>query len=630
MKLRLSSSSIRYKLVAIVILTTLFALLVSSTAIVWYDLNEYRESYINDLSTQTELLGAATAAALDFDDAEVAEDGLLVLRFRPRVIAGAVYDARGKLFASYVREGANPVFPELPREDGVYIEEPEILAFKRVIENGTILGSAYIVAEYDPYAEMLNYAGIVLLVALIALLLAALFSMWLQTVVTRPILSVAGVARQVVDQRDYDQRVEKSSDDEVGVLVDAFNEMLDEVQERDEALRKKEAQQRIILESALHSFITMDQDGKIVEFNPTAERTFGYAREDVIGKEMAPLIIPPALRDKHREGLKRYLKTGEEHVLGRRVEMTAVKADNSEFPVELGITRIETEGAPIFTAFVADITERKRAEEEIRALNAELEKRVKERTAQLEVANSELESFCYSVSHDLRGPLRAIDGFSEALVEDLPDDLPEQSMRYLERIRSATQRMGQLIEDLLNLSKVSRAGLTFTNVDLSAIAAEVVNGLRQQEADRKVEVSIWDGMTVTGDTRLLRVALENLIGNAWKFTRNCDAAHIEIGSMRDEDRVVYFVRDNGAGFDMKYADKLFGAFQRLHNVNEYPGTGIGLATVQRIVHRHGGRVWADASPGKGAVFYFSLSREQSTQVVNASNHAHEPEAMENY
>jgi PAS domain S-box-containing protein len=628
-KLRLSSSSIRYKLVAIVILTTLVALLVSSAAIVWYDLNEYRESYIRDLSTQTELLGAATAAALDFNDAEVAEEGLSVLRFRPRVIAAAVYDARGKLFASYVREGASPVFPELPREDGVYVEETEILAFKRVIGNGTILGSAYIVAEYDPHAEMLNYAGIVLLVALIALLLAALFSMWLQTVVTRPILSVASVARQVVDQRDYDQRVEKSSDDEVGVLVDAFNEMLDEVQERDEALRKKEAQQRTILESALHSFITMDQDGKIVEFNPTAERTFGYAREDVIGKEMAPLIIPPALRDKHREGLKRYLKTGEEHVLGRRVEMTAVKADNSEFPVELGITRIETEGAPIFTAFVADITERKRAEEEIRALNAELEKRVKERTAQLEVANSELESFCYSVSHDLRGPLRAIDGFSEALVEDLPDDLPEQSMRYLERIRSATQRMGQLIEDLLNLSKVSRAGLTFTNVDLSAIAAEVVNGLRQQEADRKVEVSIWDGMTVTGDTRLLRVALENLIGNAWKFTRNCDAAHIEIGSMRDEDRVVYFVRDNGAGFDMKYADKLFGAFQRLHNVNEYPGTGIGLATVQRIVHRHGGRVWADASPGKGAVFYFSLSREQSTQVVNASNHAHEPEAMEN-
>lgn len=629
MKLRLSSSSIRYKLVAIVILTTLVALLVSSAAIVWYDLNEYRESYIRDLSTQTELLGAATAAALDFNDAEVAEEGLSVLRFRPRVIAAAVYDARGKLFASYVREGASPVFPELPREDGVYVEETEILAFKRVIGNGTILGSAYIVAEYDPHAEMLNYAGIVLLVALIALLLAALFSMWLQTVVTRPILSVASVARQVVDQRDYDQRVEKSSDDEVGVLVDAFNEMLDEVQERDEALRKKEAQQRTILESALHSFITMDQDGKIVEFNPTAERTFGYAREDVIGKEMAPLIIPPALRDKHREGLKRYLKTGEEHVLGRRVEMTAVKADNSEFPVELGITRIETEGAPIFTAFVADITERKRAEEEIRALNAELEKRVKERTAQLEVANSELESFCYSVSHDLRGPLRAIDGFSEALVEDLPDDLPEQSMRYLERIRSATQRMGQLIEDLLNLSKVSRAGLTFTNVDLGAIAAEVVNGLRQQEADRKVEVSIWDGMTVTGDTRLLRVALENLIGNAWKFTRNCDAAHIEIGSMRDEDRVVYFVRDNGAGFDMKYADKLFGAFQRLHNVNEYPGTGIGLATVQRIVHRHGGRVWADASPGKGAVFYFSLSREQSTQVVNASNHAHEPEAMEN-
>jgi light-regulated signal transduction histidine kinase (bacteriophytochrome) len=295
--------------------------------------------------------------------------------------------------------------------------------------------------------------------------------------------------------------------------------------------------------------------------------------------------------------------------------MTAMRADGSEFPVEQGITRIDSAGAPVFTAFISDITERKQAEAEIRSLNAELEQRVQVRTAQLEQANRELESFSYSVSHDLRGPLRAIDGFSEALVEDLPTDLPDQAARYLDRIRAATLRMGELIDDLLNLSKVSRADLTPTEVDLSAVAADIVRVLRDQAPDRYVEVSVWEGMTAAGDARLLRVALENLIGNAWKFTRQTENPRIEVGCIRDEEHAVYFVRDNGAGFDMKYADKLFGAFQRLHHVNEYPGTGIGLATVQRIVHRHGGRVWADAALGKGAIFYFSLTPVQEGMVV---------------
>lgn len=607
MKLYKSSSSIRYKLIAVVILTTLTALLVASAAMVLYDLKAYRQSAINDVSTQTELLGAATAAALDFNDARVAQEALSVLRYRPVVTAGAVYDARGGLFATYARDGADPGFPELPRDDGVYIEGSEIVAFKRVIDNGTILGSAYLSAEYDPYGRLLDYAGIVALVVLAALLVAVPLSMWLQAVVTRPILSVADVSRQVVRARDYSQRVDKSSDDEVGALVDAFNDMLDQIQQRDEALQKKEAQTRTILKSALHSFITMDHEGRVLEFNPAAEQTFGYARDDVVGKEMAPLIIPPSTREKHRAGLKRYLNTGRGSVLGRRVETTAMKSGGEEFPVELGITRIDTEGEPVFSAFIADITERKRSEEEIRALAAELEQRVEERTEQLKVANKELESFCYSVSHDLRGPLRAIDGFSEALIEDMPSDLPEQASRYLDRIRAATLRMGQLIDDLLSLSKVSRAGLSYEEIDLSGIATEVVDALRQQEPERNVEVSIWERMSVTGDASLLRVALENLLGNAWKFTRKVDSPRIEVGCMQDGDSSVYFVRDNGAGFDMKYADKLFGAFQRLHHIDEYPGTGIGLATVQRIVHRHGGRVWADAAPGKGAVFFFSLA-----------------------
>jgi signal transduction histidine kinase len=251
--------------------------------------------------------------------------------------------------------------------------------------------------------------------------------------------------------------------------------------------------------------------------------------------------------------------------------------------------------------------ELKASNDEVLRLNAELEQRVAERTAQLEYTNKELEAFCYSVSHDLRAPLRSIDGFSQALVEDFASQVPDEGQRYLSRIRAATQRMAQLIEDLLNLSRVSRGELQLQDIDVAEIARQVAAELQQREPGRRVELSVWDGMQARADPRLLRAALENLIGNAWKFTARCDAPRIEVGALADGGRSTFFVRDNGAGFDMAYADKLFGAFQRLHSVNEYAGTGIGLATVQRIVHRHGGRIWADAKPGKGAVFFFTLA-----------------------
>jgi light-regulated signal transduction histidine kinase (bacteriophytochrome) len=253
-----------------------------------------------------------------------------------------------------------------------------------------------------------------------------------------------------------------------------------------------------------------------------------------------------------------------------------------------------------------EVGERRRAEEEVLRLNAELEQRVKERTAQLEYTNGELESFCYTVSHDLRAPLRAIDGFSQALIEDFPKDVPEDAQRYLSRIRSSTLRMGQLIEDLLNLSRVSRTELARREVDVGDIARQVATDLHVRNATRAVEIVVWDDMLAKADARLLRAALENLMSNAWKFTGKVEQPRIEVGVLRDGGRSTFFVKDNGAGFDMAYANKLFGAFQRLHSANEYAGTGIGLATVQRIVHRHGGRIWADAKPGKGAVFFFTL------------------------
>ncbi|MFH0953311.1 MAG: transporter substrate-binding protein [Verrucomicrobiota bacterium] len=253
-----------------------------------------------------------------------------------------------------------------------------------------------------------------------------------------------------------------------------------------------------------------------------------------------------------------------------------------------------------------DEERRKRAEEDLRNLNVELERRVQQRTAELAATNKELESFAYSVSHDLRSPLQHIVGFSQALQEDCGDVLQEKARRYLDMLHSETQRMSHLIDAILRLSRATRGEMRRERVDLSQLAQEVETELRKAEPDRAVDCSVAPGMVAQGDPALLRAALQNLLGNAWKFTRKCDRARVEVGMVEQDGKLVYFVRDNGAGFDMKQASKLFAPFQRLHSEEDYPGTGVGLATVQRIVHRHGGRIRAEAEPGKGATFYFTL------------------------
>lgn len=242
----------------------------------------------------------------------------------------------------------------------------------------------------------------------------------------------------------------------------------------------------------------------------------------------------------------------------------------------------------------------------LRRVSVDLEDQVVLRTTQLAAANQELEAFSYSVSHDLRAPLRSIDGFSRALLDDYSAQLDEVGKDYLQRVRAATQRMGQLIDDMLKLSRVTRSEMNFETVNLSMLAQTVADELQQAQPERHVEFVCTPGMMVRGDAHLLKVALENLLGNAWKFTSKREQAHIEIGVTHQVGASVYFVRDNGAGFDMAYVGKLFAAFQRLHAMTEFPGTGIGLATVQRIIHRHGGRVWAEGEPDKGAKFYFTL------------------------
>ncbi len=264
-----------------------------------------------------------------------------------------------------------------------------------------------------------------------------------------------------------------------------------------------------------------------------------------------------------------------------------------------------------YVGTVTDISVQKNIEDELRIHREHLEELVSERTRALELANRELEAFAYSISHDLRTPLRTIDGFSHALEEDCADVIGDEGRDHLRRVRAATQHMGRLIDDILKLSRMSRGEMQWSEVDISLLSSEAVERLREAEPERQVDISVAGNMQGRGDPVLLGVVLDNLIGNAWKYTGLKDDASIEVGVLEQEGEQVYFVKDNGAGFDMSYIDKLFGIFQRLHKVGEFDGAGIGLATVQRIIHRHNGRIWAKAEVDKGASFFFTLGAPMS-------------------
>jgi PAS domain S-box-containing protein len=388
-------------------------------------------------------------------------------------------------------------------------------------------------------------------------------------------------------------------------------ELEGQIGERTAALLETQQRHAAIIESALDALITIDHDGKIVEFNPAAERIFGCFRAQVLGTQMAELIIPPSMRAQHYRGLARFLATGDGPILGRRLEVDAIRADGTEFPVELTIVRIGQSQPPVFTGTIRDITERKRTEEEIRKLNEELEQRVEERTAQLEAANRELEAFSYSVSHDLRAPLRAIDGFSRILLDKHSQELTSGGKEFLQLVRDNTRQMGQLVDDMLTFSHLNRQPMKMQQVDPNKIVRQCLTELQQEYAGRQVEVSIGELPSCMAEPALLKQVWTNLLSNAFKYTRKKEAAKIEVGFHKGdgEKESAYYVKDNGVGFDMQYAQKLFGVFQRLHRAEDYEGTGVGLAIVQRIIHRHGGRVWAEAKRNEGARFYFTLGSE---------------------
>jgi PAS domain S-box-containing protein len=347
--------------------------------------------------------------------------------------------------------------------------------------------------------------------------------------------------------------------------------------------------------------VVVDQQGIIQLVNSQMEKMFGYDRAEIVG-QFVEVLVPKRFRKKHVKHREGYYTEHPVRPMGIGLELFGLRKNNSEFPVEISLSPLETDSGLLVSAAIRDVTQRKRMEEDVQRLNEDL----KQRAAQLEAANKELEAFSYSVSHDLRAPLRSIDGFSQVVLEDYGEQLPADARNYLERVRAASQRMATLIDDLLNLSRVTRTALQPRFINVSKMAEEITQSLREGNPDRQVTFSITPDLMVEADPHLMHIVLENLLSNAWKFTSKREHTTIEFGQQNRAKERTFFVRDNGVGFDMTYIDKLFGVFQRLHSVSEFPGTGVGLATVHRIISIHGGRIWAESVEGKETTFYFTL------------------------
>jgi len=601
--------SIRQKLMFALTGTCAMALILCVAAIAAFEYISYQERVASVLESKADILSTLLGAGMEFGDHERANELLGKLAAIPAMESALLLDSSAARFASY-RRNKDTQFGAVKSEDGV-IAESDGATLNRTVYSGEgePVGKLILRANYSDLQQRLSRQSKVLGGLLVALVLVASVLTWLlQRFITEPIVALAKVSDRSTAGKDYEERVQNDSSDEIGQLTSAFNRMVDNLQDREKALRASEERFRTFMDNNPAAAFLKNAEGAYVYCNNGFLKKSGRTSQQVLGRNDTE-IWPARTAQKFNENtsglqLDKPAITVEEVDLysGKREWWTLI-----QFLIE------EASGERLTGGIGLDITSLKEAEQ-IHKLNEELERRVARRTEQLEMKNQELESFSYSVSHDLRAPLRNLGGFIELLAGELGEKTGEDPARYMQIIKEEASRMGQLIDDLLLFSRLGRADMIMNAVDLDTLAREACDGMRHDLEGRKIEWIITGLPNVKGDRNLLRQVYANLIGNAVKFTRERDPAVIEIGALPHADGEngnTLFVKDNGAGFNEKYMDKLFGVFQRLHSTKQFEGTGIGLANVKTIIERHEGRVWAKGEEGKGAAFYFTMPTKQA-------------------
>lgn len=601
---------IKRKVTVVTVLTSFAVLLVTAAAFTAFDSFSHRKALVRRYSTTAGILASHSSSAVMARDQIEAENLLGALKADRNLLRASLYDRNGELFARYPKSEVPGAFPSRPGAPGWRFEQGHLLGFVAVGEGPVAIGTLYVETGVRSLSIRLRlYTGIALLVLGGSVLLALGLSQVLQRGITRPILALAQTAQAVSHRQDFSLRAPRFGNDELGSLTDAFNQMLARIQQTEAELRESRARFSGIIESAMDAIISIDVGQRITLFNRAAEKMFACSAAEAKGQPL-DRFIPPRYRERHRKDVAEFGRTGvTSRAMANLRPLTALRANGEEFPIEASISQLDVGGEKIYTVILRDITERQRAQEQVRQMNLELEQRVEKRTVELTNANRELEAFTYSVAHDLRAPLRHIDAFSKILREEYAANLVPEARRLSEKIGAGSRHMSRLVDDLLNLARVGRQPLHREPTPLNRLVDEVIGDLKGELEDRVIEWRIQPLPTIGCDPGLVKQVFANLLSNAAKYTRPRPKAVIEVGVLDGGSTV--FVRDNGVGFNMKYADKLFGVFQRLHPSEQFEGTGIGLATVERIIRKHGGCVWAEGAPDKGAVFYFALAPEPS-------------------
>lgn len=602
---------IKSKLILVIFNASMFVTLISFLFFMVLNAQSIREEAVERTQSEMNVMSQDFVKIVMFSDTYLAADVVTKLRLLKIIKNVFLYDSSGKRVFRYEDSPSSimepPDFMSGKVRTGVVFTDD----FFQIIMPMRYAGGEYgwifsRVSTEQLDKKLQEHYRLIAIAIPIMLLMSYLLAVWLQRYFSEPIISLSERLSRIAENQDFSAQVTSDETHEIGSLYRSTGKLLDAIQLSQRHQQQSEARLGAIIGIVGSALVSIDEDHRITLFNHQAEYVFGYPAHEVMGQSLN-ILLPSRFQEKHFQHVQNFSEQNVQvRVAIERQDVWGIRKNGEEFPVEASISQLVLEGKKIFTVALTDVSQRRRTEEELEAYRSHLEDVVAERTSELRTKNSELEAFSYTVAHDLRAPLRSITSFSQILIEDAASKLNKEELDSLTRIVQSGKRMSELIDGILNLARIGRAELSASEVDLSTIVTQVKARLEHELPDRAVQWKIAPGVFARGDRQLLGMVIENLMGNAWKYTSRKKQALIEFGVTEKRGKQIFFVRDNGAGFNMKYAENLFNVFQRLHSVEDYEGTGVGLATVQRIIHRHGGSIWAEAVVNEGATFYFTL------------------------